>query len=80
MICSKCNCDKKPEDFYTTKWIKGGIEAWCKECRKTYGVEYRENNRDKISARKKEWVNRNRDHVNAKQRERYQKSMKAGKR
>jgi len=69
--CSKCLKDKDESDFYQPKWLRGGLVEWCKKCRKDYGVEYREINRERIAQRKREWVERNRERVRQKNRESY---------
>jgi hypothetical protein len=68
--CNRCMTVKDESEFYKTKWIKGGVVEWCKQCRKEYGIEYREKNREQIAARKREWARKNRDHVNRMQVER----------
>jgi len=49
-VCSKCNCEKPTEEFYTTKG--GSTLKDCRECRNEYqrGYQkfYRQNNKDKV--------------------------------
>ena len=80
--CSRCLKDKDESEFYKTQWIRGGLIEWCRDCRKEYGAqyweknkdrikEYREENRERIAEKKREWIDRNRERVRQLNRESY---------
>lgn len=61
MICSKCKEDKLEEEFIVdTRWRRGRGYL-CSLCRKQYGKEYYQRNKDKIKNRSSEWVKDNPD-------------------
>lgn len=41
-ICSKCKQELERECFNKQKSSKDGLNAWCKKCRKEYGIKYNE--------------------------------------
>lgn len=69
--CSRCLKDKDESEFYKTQWIRGGLIEWCRDCRKEYGAQYREGNRERIAEKKREWIDRNRERVRQLNRESY---------
>ena len=46
-VCSKCECTKLVREFSKNKLKHDGLNAWCKQCMKTYCNEYHQNNYDK---------------------------------
>lgn len=38
--CSHCKEIKSQEDFSVAKRVKGGLQAWCKDCKRDYNAEY----------------------------------------
>jgi len=70
--CSKCGIIKSEGEFQKDKTKKDGLQGKCKACRKIetnntsekkkeYDVEYRIQNRVKLSAQQKEWSENNAD-------------------
>lgn len=55
-VCSKCEEEKRLEDF-TPK------ENRCKSCKNEYNVRYRNENKEKVYAKCREWNNKNQDKV-----------------
>jgi hypothetical protein len=47
-ICKKCKILKEFSDFYVNRLYKDGHANECKDCRRSYSKEYRENNVDLI--------------------------------
>lgn len=59
--CTNKNCKNPWKDktqFYKNKNNKDGLHNWCKDCEK----EYKKLNREKISARSKEYLSKNKEH------------------
>lgn len=54
-VCKKCNVKKSIDKFYKCSTGPNGISRWCKECAKEYSSKWNRENRDKISARGREW-------------------------
>lgn len=69
--CSRCLKDKDESEFYKTRWIRGGLIEWCRDCRREYGAQYREENREQIAQKKREWAARNKDKIRQKNLEYY---------
>ena len=53
--CSKCGQEKPLEDFPKHKGGKYGRKSICKDCQKKYNKKWREENRERISQKSKEW-------------------------
>ena len=55
--CNKCKIEKPLSEFTKRKDSKDGLDYRCVECKK----EYREQNKEKISQKKKEWWAKNKE-------------------
>ena len=83
-ICSSCSEIKPLLDFHKRTVSPDGLTASCKACRssarksyqsqKSYNRSYREEHRDTLLKKKREWDLDNRDHINA-----YKRSYRKGK-
>lgn len=51
---TKCKQEKELSEFGPNKRCKDGLTSWCRSCCREGAQEYRENNKDKISAKWKE--------------------------
>ena len=82
-ICGKCNVEKLFIEFSKKKSGKYGLESTCKECKKEYyqdnkenykeySKEYRGNNKEKIKERGKEYYQNNKEKKNEYSKEYYQ--------
>jgi len=68
--CSGCQQTKPKSEFYPRKNRLAGVESKCKECYRTYKVNYRLNNKEIIRAQNKKRVpgwslDRYNEHLNA---------------
>ena len=59
--CNKCKVVKPVNEFYMRKNSKYGRRNECKECRKEYGRQYRQDNKEKIRKTKAEWRKNNKE-------------------
>jgi hypothetical protein len=60
--CSKCRQEKTLESFSRhngEKSAKSGYRSTCKSCDVQYNREYRNRNREKVNARRREWGKKN---------------------
>jgi hypothetical protein len=57
-VCTKCKKDKYLSDYGINKDRKHGYRSECKECRKEYRRKYRESNKDIISEKYKNYIDR----------------------
>lgn len=73
-ICTKCGIEKPISEFYKDKYHKDGLRSSCKECdrkfetsplRIEYMKNYREENREEIKIKKKEYYYNNIDVISA---------------
>lgn len=77
VVCKRCEQAKYPEDFYKDKRSKNGLSGRCKDCvkycakesqnrnkehRKEYMKKYAQENRDKIIAKRRIYVETNREY------------------
>lgn len=53
--CSRCKQTKSVLEFHKSKSSKDGYKSWCKECRKLETKKYREQNKEALNAKKKQW-------------------------
>ena len=65
--CTKCGEVKPLEGFAVAKNTKSGRRSACKQCDNASHKKYREENRDKVSARQKKHYEENRDKYLARQ-------------
>lgn len=61
--CKRCNQEKEFHNFHKSSKYEDGLVIYCKDCRKKDGINYRENNKEKISNRKQEYKKKNIDKV-----------------
>ena len=57
-VCTKCKKNKYLSDYGLNKDRKHGYRSECKECRKEYRRKYRERNKDIISEKYKNYIDR----------------------
>jgi hypothetical protein len=57
--CTKCSLEKPLNNFVKNKRQKDGYHYICKPCHKLY----KEQNKDKIQNRHKEWLNNNKEYI-----------------
>ena len=57
--CATCGISKSLKKFYIDNSCKDGLSPTCKECRKIYGKEWRENNSEQCKKYQKEWHENN---------------------
>jgi transposase-like protein len=55
--CSKCSIEKSLEEFHKKKSSKDGYNPRCKECRK----KYQEENKEQIKEYNKKWEEENKE-------------------
>lgn len=69
--CTKCQkiLPKNEEYFYKSKTTKDGLTDWCKECRKQYQRQYKENNREEDLKKQREYQKKNKKKLNKRSRE-----------
>lgn len=63
--CSKCKDIKSVLEFHKSKASKDGYKDWCKECRKVETKKYREENKDVILSKKRQWYKDTKKMANA---------------
>ncbi len=54
-ICSKCNVEKKLNQFQSDKQGKWGLRSYCRNCRYEYEKKYRDKNKTKKAQYIKQW-------------------------
>lgn len=54
MICNKCGIEKPNSEFIKNKKCKQGVAATCKKCKNEYTKDWKNKNKERISARRKE--------------------------
>jgi hypothetical protein len=62
-VCTKCGEEKLLEEFTNTKKGKYGKAGECKLCRKKYGKQYREANKEKLAERGKQYRKDNKEKI-----------------
>lgn len=88
-VCSKCQLQKPQSRFHKNSKSRDGLHCYCKECRAKIQKEYRQENKEKITAynkqyykdnierinhHHKEWSRRNRDKMDKFTKEYYQRN------
>lgn len=68
-VCTRCKKEKSLNDFNKSKRKKSGRLSQCKDCSKSYHVEYYVKNKPKILARNQKWIEENRKRYVANQKE-----------
>lgn len=53
-ICRYCNENKESDEFRKNNFNKDGLYSYCRECNKAYSETWRNANREKTRAKKKE--------------------------
>jgi hypothetical protein len=79
-VCSKCDIEKKFEDFYKKPGCLFGLNSYCKKCHLEIKQNYRKNNPEKYKKetkkyyeqtkeiqkqKKKKWIEKNREKYNS---------------
>jgi len=72
--CSRCKEDKLISDFHKDSSRPDGLAFFCKSCTKEYNSKYRQENKEKISARWKKWREENKEHHSLVGKEYYEKN------
>jgi hypothetical protein len=54
-VCSKCNIQKKLDEFNKCSRVKNGRKSECRDCQKIYSKKYRIVNKEKIKEYNKKW-------------------------
>lgn len=72
-ICSKCNIEKRIEEYPNHKGCIGGIHTRCKECEKIYIKNYRLKNKKTLYDKRKEYRRKNLKEIKEKERLKYLK-------
>ena len=57
--CYKCKQELPLGEFHKNRTRKDGLDHHCKKCKKRHAREYREENRDRLIQRSKEWRKNN---------------------
>lgn len=60
-VCSKCKIEKDFSEFHRCTSNKSGYKSACKNCRLIDGKEYRLNNKQKVSQRRKNYYENNKE-------------------
>ena len=63
--CTRCRETKDVADFHREKLGKHGVMSVCKVCRSGHSAEWVRSNRERASARMREWRQKNKDKVAA---------------
>lgn len=71
-VCGRCKIEKPITEFHKKKSSKDGHYTYCKSCKNLDDKRYREDNKDKVSARKSVYHQLNKENINAKRRIDYQ--------
>lgn len=61
--CTSCNEEKDVSEFYTRKISNDGIAPICKVCDNKKSTEYRNRNKDKIRAQRKDFRIKNKERL-----------------
>lgn len=64
-VCLKCNLEKPFSDFHNWKYSKDGKKSYCKICNTKNAVDYAKRNPEKTALRVNAWHRNNRDKVHA---------------
>ena len=59
--CKCCGKIKEYSDFHKMNTSKDGYRTYCKECRKTMTIEYRNKNKNKLNEKQKEYYQNNKE-------------------
>ena len=60
--CRACGETKELDEFNNNKKTKDGKQSYCKDCMRQYNKQYRNANKEKISAYNAEWRKNNSDY------------------
>ena len=61
--CSKCDVVKQLDEFHREKNSKDGRQSYCKECRKEYSKQYRQDNKEEINEYNKQYREDNKEQL-----------------
>ena len=70
-ICTNCNIEKEPEEYYKAKGCRDGIRPECKQCVLNKQKAYIELNKDKSTAADKIYYEKNKEQKLKEHREYY---------
>lgn len=79
-VCSVCKNNLDFSSFYKSKATKDGLQSTCKICqcsRKDYTKNYRETNKERLSAQNKKWREDNKDHIRERVRNKYNENAES---
>src|ERR1700694_1694030 len=62
-LCKRCLIEQDSSEFYRDSARISGLNDWCKSCKKTWLMEYRALNSERILAQQREYKNRNKETV-----------------
>ena len=62
-ICTNCNVEKEPEEYYKAKGCRDGIRPECKQCVLNKQKAYIELNKDKSTAADKIYYEKNKEAI-----------------
>ena len=68
-VCSKCKTLLPVIEFHKNCRFEDGFNVICKKCKSNLSKKHRENNKEKLKAKNKEWREANRERVLAKSKE-----------
>lgn len=61
--CGKCNILKSLDDFHKCKSHKDGLSSHCKPCKKIADQQYNEQNKERLTIKRKEYNERNKERL-----------------
>ena len=70
-VCKRCGVEKPKSEFYSGRFCKDGLRAWCKLCTNEVSSYYRKNNIEKIKEINRIYRNENKEKLNEKSRSMY---------
>jgi hypothetical protein len=59
--CRRCSNEKPASDFGSNSRMKDGLRSWCRECDRTYALEWRRQNRERYLKSGRAWKAANQD-------------------
>lgn len=74
-ICSKCKAEKQLDEFCKDSNRKDGRYVYCKECVRPVNRKFYSENKDRLTANKRSYEDRNREHVRALDRASYYRTQ-----
>jgi len=62
-FCTKCKEDKPLSEFGLNNSRKDGLQRYCKDCCREYGISWRQRNREKTREDAARWYGENRERI-----------------